>query len=45
METNLADNPEYADKLAEMEALLIEQMKTYDDPYVLWDHLTWITEE
>ncbi len=37
METNLADNPKYADKLVEMEALLLEQMERYDDPYRLWD--------
>ena len=37
METNLADNPKYADKLAEMEALLLEQMKIHNDPYRLWD--------
>lgn len=37
METNLANNPKYADKLAEMEALLLEQMKLNDDPYRLWD--------
>ena len=37
METNLADNPKYAEKLAEMEDLLLEQMKLYDDPYRLWN--------
>ncbi|MEP5338205.1 MAG: sulfatase-like hydrolase/transferase [Algibacter sp.] len=37
VETNLATNPEYADKLAEMEALLLEQMITNNDPYRLWD--------
>ncbi|WP_299668829.1 sulfatase-like hydrolase/transferase [uncultured Polaribacter sp.] len=37
METNLADNPKYADKLAEMEALLLEQMQQHDDPYRLWN--------
>jgi arylsulfatase A-like enzyme len=37
METNLANNPKYADKLAEMEALLLEQMEINDDPYRLWD--------
>lgn len=35
LETNLADNPEYADKLAEMEALLLEHMENNDDPYQL----------
>ncbi len=34
---NLADDPRYADKLAEMEALLLEEMKRLDDPYRLWD--------
>ena len=38
-ETNLANNPDYADKLAEMEALLLEQMKIYDDPYLLWNQV------
>ncbi|GIZ09785.1 sulfatase-like hydrolase/transferase [Flavobacterium sp. UMI-01] len=37
METNLATNPKYAKKLAEMEALLAEQMKAHDDPYPLWN--------
>jgi hypothetical protein len=37
METNLANNPKYADKLAEMEALLLEQMEKQCDPYRLWD--------
>ncbi len=37
METNLAGNPKYAEKLAEMEALLLEQMKINNDPYRLWD--------
>lgn len=37
METNLADRAEYADKLAEMEALLLEQMEAHGDPYRLWD--------
>jgi arylsulfatase A-like enzyme len=35
--TNLAENPDYAEKLAEMEALLLEQMKLQKDPYLLWD--------
>jgi len=39
METNLASNPLYADKLAEMEALLLEQMKANDDPYRLWNQM------
>ncbi len=37
MQTNLANNPKYAHKLAEMEALLLEQMVTHDDPYRLWN--------
>jgi arylsulfatase A-like enzyme len=37
METDLAENPKYAEKRKEMEALLLEQMKKYDDPYRLWD--------
>jgi len=37
METNLAGNPKYADKLKEMETLLLEQMKYYGDPYRLWN--------
>ncbi len=34
---NLADDPKYAAKLAEMEALLLAEMKRLDDPYRLWD--------
>jgi arylsulfatase A-like enzyme len=34
---NLADDPKYADKLAEMEALLLSEMRRLDDPYRLWD--------
>jgi arylsulfatase A-like enzyme len=37
METNLAENPRYVDKLQEMEALLLEQMTAHKDPYTLWD--------
>lgn len=37
METDLAENPKHADKLAEMEALLLEQMIANNDPYRLWD--------
>jgi len=40
METNLADKPEFADKLEEMEALLLAQMETHNDPYRLWDQKT-----
>jgi len=34
---NLADDPQYAEKLAEMEALLLSEMKRLNDPYRLWD--------
>ncbi|QWX84987.1 sulfatase-like hydrolase/transferase [Cellulophaga sp. HaHaR_3_176] len=37
METDLAENPEYSDKLAEMEQLLLEQMIENEDPYRLWN--------
>ncbi|WP_206667085.1 sulfatase-like hydrolase/transferase [Seonamhaeicola maritimus] len=37
METDLAENPKYAEKLVEMEALLLEQMIAHDDPYRLWN--------
>ncbi|RJE73975.1 sulfatase-like hydrolase/transferase [Reichenbachiella sp. MSK19-1] len=40
MQTNLANNPKYADKRKEMEALLLEQMIAHDDPYRLWDQKT-----
>lgn len=40
METNLADDPLYADKLDEMEALLLEEMEKNDDPYRLWNQIT-----
>ena len=36
-QVNLADDPQYADKLAEMEALLLSEMRRLDDPYRLWD--------
>lgn len=36
-QTNLADNPAYADKRTEMEAVLLDQMRKHDDPYRLWD--------
>ena len=35
--TNLAGNPEYAAKQAELEALLLSEMRRLDDPYRLWD--------
>lgn len=34
---NLADDPAYAEKRKEMEDLLLEEMKKWDDPYRLWD--------
>ena len=36
-QVNLAGNPKYAKKLAEMEKLLLEEMRRLDDPYRLWD--------
>ncbi len=35
--TNLAADPAYAEKLAEMEALLLSEMVRSDDPYRLWN--------
>ncbi len=37
MLTNLATSPDHAEKLAEMEALLLSEMKRLDDPYPLWN--------
>jgi choline-sulfatase len=34
---NLAENPKYADKLAEMEALLLSEQRRLNDPYRLWN--------
>ena len=34
---DLAEDPAYGEKLREMEALLLEQMKKHQDPYRLWD--------
>ncbi|MGC6442126.1 MAG: hypothetical protein ACON4H_05630, partial [Rubripirellula sp.] len=34
---NLAEDPKYAAKRAEMESLLLEQQRELDDPYRLWD--------
>lgn len=34
---NLADDPKYAAKRKELEALLLSEMKRLDDPYRLWD--------
>ncbi len=36
-QVNLADDSKYAEKLAEMEALLYDQMQEHDDPFTLWD--------
>lgn len=36
-QVNLADDPAYAEKRKEMEALLLEEMKKWGDPYRLWD--------
>ena len=36
-QVNLADDPKYADKLAEMEELLLAEMRRLNDPWRLWD--------
>lgn len=36
-QVNLSNDPRYKDKLAEMEALLLEQMIEVGDPYRLWN--------
>jgi choline-sulfatase len=36
-ERNLATDPRYADKLHEMESLLLAEMRRLDDPYRLWN--------
>lgn len=36
-QVNLAGDPRYADKLKEMEALLLSEMRRLDDPYRLWN--------
>lgn len=36
-QVNLADDPKYADKLTEMEALLLNEMRLLDDPWRLWN--------
>jgi choline-sulfatase len=36
-QTNLAHDPQHAAKLAEMEALLLTEMRKHQDPYRLWD--------
>lgn len=37
IQTNLADNPMYATQLAEMETLLLNEMRRHDDPFRFWD--------
>jgi hypothetical protein len=37
MQTNLADDPKFAEKRREMEAILLSQMRDLDDPFTLWD--------
>ncbi len=36
-QVNLADDPRFAEKRKEMEALLLSQQQKFDDPYRLWD--------
>ena len=36
-QVNLADDARYANKLAEMEALLLAEMRRLDDPYRHWN--------
>ena len=36
-QTNLASDPAYADRLAEMEDLLLAEMRRLDDPWRLWN--------
>ena len=36
-QVDLAEDPKYAAKRKELEALLLSQMKDHDDPYQLWD--------
>ncbi len=36
-QVNLAGDPRYAARLAELEALLLSEMERLDDPYRLWD--------
>lgn len=37
LQTDLAEDPAYADKLREMEDLLLAEMRRVDDPYRLWN--------
>ena len=39
MQKDLAELPEYAEKLAEMEALLLSEMKRLKDPHRFWDQV------
>jgi choline-sulfatase len=39
-QVNLAADPKYATKLAEMEALLLEEMRRLNDPWRLWNQPT-----
>ena len=34
---NVAGDPKHAERLAQMEALLLAEMKRLDDPFRLWD--------
>ena len=36
-QTNLSNDPRFAEKLQEMEALLLQKMRLHDDPFRLWD--------
>ncbi len=36
-QVNLTDDPNHADKLAELEALLLDEMRLLDDPWRLWN--------
>ena len=36
-QVDLSNDPRYADKLSEMEAILLEQMRRHDDPFRLWN--------
>ena len=36
-QVNLADDPKHAEKLAEMEALLLDEMRRRNDPWRLWN--------
>ena len=36
-QVNLAGDPGFADKLKEMEALLLNEMRRHDDPYRFWN--------